>query len=66
MVQEDSIKKKNYDKPELSMGLPAGAADSGSLISTTTQSDIKNVLATDEACSKQHLTTLKKTTNTLG
>lgn len=54
-------KKKNLkDKPELPIGLPAGAADSGSLISTTTQSDIKNVLATDEACSKQHLTTFNK------
>jgi len=42
--------------PELSIGLPATAA-SGSLISTTTQSDIKNVLATDAACSRQHLTT---------
>jgi hypothetical protein len=38
------------------MGLPTGAA-SGSLISTTTQSDIKKVLATEDACSRQHLTT---------
>eukprot|EP01018_Ginkgo_biloba_P015102 Gb_29051 [translate_table: standard] len=30
---------------------------SGSLISTTTTSDVRNVLATDAACSKQHLTT---------
>lgn len=29
-----------------------------SLISTTTASDVRNVLATDAACSKQHLTTL--------
>ena len=42
--------------PELSMGFPAGLG-SGSLISTTTQSDIKNVFATDDACSRQHLTT---------
>lgn len=28
-----------------------------SLISTTTASDVRNVLATDAACSKQHLTT---------
>lgn len=28
-----------------------------SLISTTTQSDVRNVLATDAACSRQHLTT---------
>jgi hypothetical protein len=46
---------KNY-RPELSMGFPAGT-DSGSLISTTTQSDIKNVFATEAACSRQHLTT---------
>jgi hypothetical protein len=45
----------NY-RPELSMGFPAGT-DSGSLISTTTQSDIKNVFATEAACSMQHLTT---------
>lgn len=51
--------EKNTDKPELSIGLPAGNADSGSLISTTTQSDIKNVLATAEAYSKQHITTFK-------
>lgn len=43
--------------PELSMGFPAGTAGSGSLISTTTQSDNKNVFATDDACSRQHLTT---------
>lgn len=42
--------------PELSMGVPA-ATDSGSFISTTTQSDIKKVLATEAACSRQHLTT---------
>lgn len=47
-----------YPYPELSMGFPAGTG-SGSLISTTTQSDIKNVFATDAACSKQHLTTWK-------
>ena len=45
-----------YYRPELSMGLPAGIG-SGSLISTTTQSDIKNVFATEDACSRQHLTT---------
>ena len=38
------------------MGFPA-TTGSGSLISTPTQSDIKNVFATEEACSKQHLTT---------
>jgi len=38
------------------MGFPAGMA-SGSFISTTTQSDIKKVLATEAACSRQHLTT---------
>ena len=38
------------------MGLARGAA-SGSLISTTTTSDVRKVLATDAACSKQHLTT---------
>lgn len=55
--QQDTLSfivQKN--KPELSMGLPAGI-DSGSLISTTTQSDIKKVFATDDACSRQHLTT---------
>lgn len=30
---------------------------SDSLMSTTTASDVRNVLATDVACSKQHLTT---------
>lgn len=45
--------------PELSMGLPIGTG-SGSFISTTTQSDIKKVLATEDACSKQHLTTCTK------
>jgi len=44
------------NKPELSIGLPTGTG-SGSLISTTTQSDIKKVFATEAACSKQHLTT---------
>ena len=42
--------------PELSMGLARGAA-SGSLISTTTTSDVRKVLATEAACSRQHLTT---------
>ena len=48
------------NKPELSIGLPTGTG-SGSLISTTTQSDIKNVFATEAACSKQHLTTYIQT-----
>jgi hypothetical protein len=52
------MKCSNYI-PELSMGLPTGA-DSGSFISTTTQSDIKKVLATEAACSRQHLTTCAK------
>lgn len=38
------------------MGFPAGIG-SGSFMSTTTQSDIKNVFATEDACSRQHLTT---------
>lgn len=42
--------------PELSIGFPAGT-DSGSLMSTTTTSDVRKVLATEAACSKQHLTT---------
>lgn len=42
--------------PELSIGF-AGCAGSGSLISTTTTSDVKKVFATDEAFSRQHLTT---------
>jgi hypothetical protein len=45
--------------PELSIGFATGAA-SGSLISTTTTSDVRKVLATDAACSKQHLTTYRQ------
>lgn len=44
--------------PELSIGDPAGAPSS-SLISTTTTSDVRNVFATELACSKQHLTTCR-------
>jgi len=36
-----------------------------SLISTTTQSDVRNVWATDEACSKQHLTTCVSVSQTM-
>ena len=45
-----------FYQPELSMGFPAGTG-SGSLISTTTTSDVRKVFATDAACSKQHRTT---------
>ncbi|KAF2615453.1 hypothetical protein F2Q70_00009795 [Brassica cretica] len=41
--------------------LPAEAAESGSLMSTTTHLDIKDALAMAEAYCKQHLTTLRKT-----
>lgn len=56
LLIKKKIERSRGILPELSMGL-TGMAASGSLISTTTQSDIKNVFATDEACSKQHLTT---------
>ena len=42
--------------PEPAIGFAAGAC-SASLISTTTASEVMKVLATEAACSKQHLTT---------
>lgn len=50
------IRRVKWVPPELSTGLPAGTG-SGSLISTTTQSDIEKVFAMEAACSSQHLTT---------
>ena len=42
--------------PEPAIGFAAGAW-SASLMSTTTAAEVMKVLATDAACSKQHLTT---------
>jgi hypothetical protein len=51
-----NVGHSNGHVPELSIGLARGAG-SASLISTTTTSDVRKVLATDAACSRQHLTT---------
>lgn len=57
--KNDENEKNEVLVPELSIGFPAGIG-SGSLMSTTTTSEVRNVLATEDACSKQHLTTYNK------
>lgn len=41
----------------IGFGISLGILGMGSFMSTTTASDVRKVLATDAACSKQHLTT---------
>ena len=49
MVKSVEVELIKQSKPELSKGFPA-ATGSGSLMSTTTASEVRNVLATEAAC----------------